>query len=149
MGQWMKRAMRHWGALTIVYVVGMVGAFAAQTWTAQTSGVTVTFRGVSAVDGQTAWVSESRGTVLRTSDGGTTWANVSPAGAETLDIRDVDAIDAQTAYALSIGSPSGSTAAQSGTSRVTLKINGQTLEGTVTVRDGPMIAEHGRRLGAR
>lgn len=73
------------------------------SWTPQTSGVTVTFRGVSAVDAQTAWVSGSRGTVLRTTDGGATWANVSPAGAEKLDIRDVDAIDARTAYALSIG----------------------------------------------
>lgn len=73
------------------------------SWTPQTSGVTVTFRGVSAVDAQTAWVSGSRGTVLRTADGGATWVNVSPAGAEKLDIRDVDAIDARTAYALSIG----------------------------------------------
>lgn len=76
---------------------------AAQTWSVQPSGVTVTFRGVSAVDGQTAWVSGSRGTVLRTADGGATWANVSPAGAEKLDIRDVDAVDGRTAYALSIG----------------------------------------------
>jgi len=76
---------------------------AAQTWAPQTSGVNVTFRGVSAVDAQTAWVSGSGGTVLRTTDGGVTWANVSPAGAQKLDIRDVDAIDAQTAYALSIG----------------------------------------------
>jgi photosystem II stability/assembly factor-like uncharacterized protein len=84
-------------------LVGVVGAFAAQTWTVQTSGVAATFRGVSAVDAQTAWVSGSRGTVLRTADGGMTWVNVSPAGAEKLDIRDVDAIDSQTAYALSIG----------------------------------------------
>lgn len=87
----------------VALCLGVVGALAAQTWTAQTSGVTVTFRGVSAVDGRVAWVSGSRGTVLRTADGGATWANVSPAGAATLDIRDVDAIDASTAYALSIG----------------------------------------------
>jgi photosystem II stability/assembly factor-like uncharacterized protein len=87
------------GALLVAS--GLVAA--AQTWTAQTSGVNVTFRGVSAVDAQTAWVSGSGGTVLRTTDGGVTWANVSPAGAQKLDIRDVDAIDAQTAYALSIG----------------------------------------------
>lgn len=73
------------------------------SWTPQTSGVNVTFRGVSAVDAQVAWVSGSRGTVLRTADGGATWVNVSPAGAESLDIRDVDAIDGNTAYALSIG----------------------------------------------
>lgn len=95
--------MRQWGARAVLVCAAGIGAFAAQTWTAQTSGVTVTFRGVSAVDAQVAWVSGSRGTVLRTADGGATWANVSPAGAETLDIRDVDAIDGHTAYALSIG----------------------------------------------
>lgn len=101
--KWGNEAMRQWGARAIVVCIAGMGAFAAQTWTAQTSGVNVTFRGVSAVDAQTAWASGSRGTVLRTTDGGVTWANVSPAGAETLDIRDVDAIDGRTAYALSIG----------------------------------------------
>jgi photosystem II stability/assembly factor-like uncharacterized protein len=81
-----------------------VSVVAAQgTWTPQTSGVTVTFRGVSAVSADVAWVSGQRGTVLRTGDGGATWQNVSPAGAGALDIRDIDAIDARTAYALSIG----------------------------------------------
>jgi photosystem II stability/assembly factor-like uncharacterized protein len=91
--------------VALVGWVGMVAwvAAAAQTWAPQTSGVTVTLRGVSAVDAQTAWVSGSRGTVLRTADGGATWTNVSPTGAEKLDIRDVDAIDRDTAYALSIG----------------------------------------------
>ena len=82
-------------ALTVVTAQG--------TWTPQASGVTVTFRGVSAVSTEVAWVSGQRGTVLRTADGGATWQNVSPAGAGALDIRDIDAIDARTAYALSIG----------------------------------------------
>ena len=98
-GQRLKVRMVAAGA--VLLASGLVAA--AQTWGVQTSGVTVTFRGVSAVDAQTAWVSGSGGTVLRTTDGGVTWANVSPAGAQKLDIRDVDAIDAQTAYALSIG----------------------------------------------
>jgi photosystem II stability/assembly factor-like uncharacterized protein len=87
----------------IAFVLVGMATMAAQQWTPQTSGVTVTFRGVSAVDSSTAWVSGSRGTVLRTLDGGETWANVSPADAATLDIRDIDAIDRQTAYALTIG----------------------------------------------
>jgi len=41
--------------------------------------------------------------VLRSLDGGETWQNVSPAGQTRLDFRDVDAIDARTAYILSIG----------------------------------------------
>lgn len=73
------------------------------SWTALTSGVTVTFRGVSAVSADVAWVSGSRGTVMRTLDAGATWQNVSPSGHATLDFRDVDAISARIAYVLSIG----------------------------------------------
>jgi hypothetical protein len=43
------------------------------------------------------------------------------------------------------GSPIGRTAAEAGTYRLTLRVNGQTLQGTVTVRDDPMMAEHGGR----
>ena len=85
-------------------LMAAVTVVAAQgTWAPQASGVTVTFRGVSAVSADVAWVSGQRGTVLRTGDGGATWQNVSPAGAGALDIRDIDAVDARTAYALSIG----------------------------------------------
>jgi photosystem II stability/assembly factor-like uncharacterized protein len=80
------------------------GSISAQgTWTLLTSGVTATFRGVSAVDANVVWVSGSRGTVLRSLDGGATWQNVSPPGLNALDFRDVDAMDAKTAYILSIG----------------------------------------------
>ena len=74
----------------------------APTWTVQTSGVTARLRGVSAVSDRVAWASGSGSTVLRTTNGGTTWQKLSVTS-ETLDFRDVDAIDAQTAYILSIG----------------------------------------------
>src|ERR1051326_5472592 len=46
------------------------GSISAQgTWTPLTSGVTATFRGMSAVDANVVWVSGSRGTVLRSLDG--------------------------------------------------------------------------------
>jgi len=86
------------------YATVLAAAVLAQgPWTPQKSGVTVTFRGVSAVSADVAWVSGSRGTVLRTQDAGETWQNVSPQGLATLDFRDVDAIDASTAFILSIG----------------------------------------------
>src|SRR5215510_6753216 len=74
----------------------------APRWTMQTSGVTARLRGVSAVNEQVAWASGADSTVLRTVDGGTTWQKLT-ATSETLDFRDVDAVDAQTAYVLSIG----------------------------------------------
>jgi photosystem II stability/assembly factor-like uncharacterized protein len=72
------------------------------SWTTQTSGVTATLRGVSAVNERVAWASGSGSTVLRTADGGATWTPLTVA-ADRLDFRDVDAIDERTAYALSIG----------------------------------------------
>jgi photosystem II stability/assembly factor-like uncharacterized protein len=68
----------------------------------QTSGVTVRLRGVSAVSERVAWASGADSTVLRTIDGGTTWQNLTVTS-DALEFRDVDAVDAQTAYVLSIG----------------------------------------------
>lgn len=74
------------------------------SWTPQTSGVTARLRGVSAVSDKVAWASGANGTLLRTEDAGATWTTLTPpAGAGRLDFRDIDAIDARTAYALSIG----------------------------------------------
>lgn len=71
-------------------------------WTSQTSGVNARLRGVSAVSESVAWASGSGSTVLRTTDGGTTWQRLSVT-TDAVDFRDIDAIDAQTAYVLSIG----------------------------------------------
>ena len=74
----------------------------APRWTMQTSGVNVRLRGVSAVSEKVAWASGAGSTVLRTADGGATWQKLNVT-TDTLDFRDIDAIDAQTAYTLSIG----------------------------------------------
>jgi photosystem II stability/assembly factor-like uncharacterized protein len=74
-------------------------------WQAQSSGTSADFRGVSAAGLSVVWVSGSNGTYVRTTDGGKTWrAGVVP-GAETLDFRDAQAIDANTAYLLNAGEP--------------------------------------------
>jgi photosystem II stability/assembly factor-like uncharacterized protein len=72
-------------------------------WLPQASGVTVRLRGVSAVSSTVGWASGAAGTVLRTSDAGTTWQRLTVPGAEALDFRDIDATDARTAHVLSIG----------------------------------------------
>ncbi|HEY8223942.1 MAG TPA: hypothetical protein VIG25_01610 [Pyrinomonadaceae bacterium] len=71
-------------------------------WTIQQTGVTVRLRGLSAVSKEVVWASGSASTVLRTTDGGATWHKFTVTQ-EQLDFRDVDAIDATTAYLLSIG----------------------------------------------
>lgn len=85
----------------VLVFIFVVSAFTPR-WTTQTSGVTVRLRGVSAVSEQIAWSSGASSTVLRTTDGGTTWKKLTVTS-DTLDFRDVDAIDGQTAYVLSIG----------------------------------------------
>lgn len=74
-------------------------------WDAQTSGTTASLRGVHAVSADVAWASGSGATVLRTTDGGATWRRVpvTGEGADSLDFRDVAAIDSLTAYAMSAG----------------------------------------------
>jgi photosystem II stability/assembly factor-like uncharacterized protein len=61
------------------------------------------FRGLDAVNQRTAWVGGSAGGVWRTTNGGRTWSDVSPPGAEGLLFRDVEATDARRALVMSIG----------------------------------------------
>ena len=71
--------------------------------TAQASGVEARLIGISSVDEDTVWISGTEGTYARTTDGGATWhAGVVP-DAGALQFRDVHAVDAETAYLLSIG----------------------------------------------
>ena len=79
-------------------------AVVAPAWTDQPSGVTARLRGVSAVSDRVAWASGGGGTIVQTVDGGTSWQTLAVPDAAKLDFRDVDAIDADVAYALSIGS---------------------------------------------
>jgi photosystem II stability/assembly factor-like uncharacterized protein len=72
-------------------------------WEPQTSGVAVRLRGISAVSSTAAWASGAGGTVLRTTDGGTSWQRRPVPDADGLDFRDVEAMSATTAVVLSIG----------------------------------------------
>lgn len=72
-------------------------------WVEQASGVTTDFRGLSVVSDKIAWASGTKGTYIRTIDGGTTWQSGVVPGAEGLDFRDVDAFSADVAYLLSMG----------------------------------------------
>lgn len=77
-------------------------------WHPQTSGTTVSLRGLSVVGDQVAWASGAEGTVIRTADAGENWEHVSISEAKALDFRDIQAFDARTAVVLSAGSPAKS-----------------------------------------
>jgi photosystem II stability/assembly factor-like uncharacterized protein len=70
-------------------------------WQAQDSGVTVELRGLSVVDSKVAWASGAKGTVIRTVDG-EHWRAV-PLQDATIDLRDIHAVDANTALAMGAG----------------------------------------------
>jgi photosystem II stability/assembly factor-like uncharacterized protein len=67
------------------------------------SGSKTSLRGITVVDSHTAWAGGEKGTILRTTDGGATWENVGPRNADDLDFRDVEAFDANVAYAMASG----------------------------------------------
>ncbi|HEX6938871.1 MAG TPA: YCF48-related protein [Longimicrobiales bacterium] len=73
------------------------------TLTPQESGTTALLQAVSAVSDRIVWVSGHRGTVLRTTDGGRSWQRLEVPGADSLEFRDIHAVDERTAYLLSAG----------------------------------------------
>jgi len=81
--------------------------FTTPHWIPQSSGVTARLRGISAVNERVAFASGSGSTVLKTIDGGANWQKLT-VSSETLDFRDIDAIDERTVYVLSIGTGTAS-----------------------------------------
>jgi len=92
-----------------VFLVGVSPAAAASpgyAWQDTNTGTTAHFRGVAAVSATTAWVSgytPTDGVVMRTTDSGATWQDVTPPGVTGLQFRDISAFDANDAVAMSIG----------------------------------------------
>ena len=73
------------------------------SWQPQDSRVTVSLRGLSAVDENVVWVSGNYVAFARTTDGGRSWLPSTVAGTDSLDFRDVHAVDANVAYLMSAG----------------------------------------------
>ena len=67
------------------------------------SGTTALLQAVSVVDADTVWVSGHNGTFARTTDGGATWTPGVVPDADTLQFRDVHAVNGSTAYLLAAG----------------------------------------------
>ena len=74
----------------------------AVSWMPTPTGSDARFRGLSAVSSTTAWVGGT-GVILRTTNGGATWASVGPPGTSALEFRDVEATSDQHAVILSVG----------------------------------------------
>lgn len=81
---------------------------AGPSWRLLPTGSNTHFRGLAAVSRSVAWLGGYDGVILRTTDGGHTWDNVSPAGAGALQFRDIEAFDARHAVAMAAGEGSDS-----------------------------------------
>jgi hypothetical protein len=89
--------------VSVAFTFWTTGAARAQ-WTIEDSGTTADLRGIFNVGGGVAWASGTNGTVLRTEDGGYVWQNCAiPPGPEHLDLRGIQAFDANTAIVMSSG----------------------------------------------
>jgi len=75
------------------------------TFEAQNAKINSSLRGISVVDSMTAWASGSNGIYLRTTNGGETWTNGKVKGFESLDFRDIEAFDKNTAIIMSVDAP--------------------------------------------
>jgi photosystem II stability/assembly factor-like uncharacterized protein len=82
---------------------GFSSAVACGRWQPQAIRSDADFRGLCAVGPNVAWVSGTKGTFARTTDGGKTWAVGTVPDAANLDFRDVAAFSEDTAYRLSAG----------------------------------------------
>jgi photosystem II stability/assembly factor-like uncharacterized protein len=75
-------------------------------WIKQNVDTTASLRGLSVVNENVVWASGTGGTVIRTVDGGKTWKTTTVSAAriiDKLDLRDIEAFGADTAYVLGIG----------------------------------------------
>ena len=76
--------------------------------TTQTTGATAMLFAVHAVNDSVVWASGSKGGVVRTTDGGKTWKLRPVPNGEKLEIRDVHALSADSAFLLTIGNGNAS-----------------------------------------
>jgi len=89
-------------------------------WRTIETGSDASLRGLFALDASRAWATGSDGTVLTTSDGGTSWMPVQVPGTEALDFRDVELFDDGGAVLMTAGQPARLYRVESGASSVVL-----------------------------
>lgn len=99
----MRTAIRVSILLCLPGIAWSQGAAAGPSLTSQSSGTSRLLQAISVVNDRVVWVSGHGATYARTTDGGATWqASVMP-GDTTLQFRDVNAFDENTAYLMSSG----------------------------------------------
>ncbi len=75
------------------------------SWESGPTGTRASLRGLDALDDRIVWASGAEGTVIRSTDGGSSWTNCSPPGYSLVEFRCVVALDETTAVVASAGTP--------------------------------------------
>lgn len=75
------------------------------SWEIGPTGTQVSLRGLAALDDQVVWASGSKGTVIRSTDGGSSWTNCSPPEFGEVEFRSIAALSEKTACVASAGTP--------------------------------------------
>ena len=88
--------------LCFAFAVALTQSLSGQ-WYYSESGTKERLRAVSVVNDSIVWSGGNHGTVLRTIDSGRHWITLKVNGADSLDFRDIEALDARIAFILSIG----------------------------------------------
>ena len=94
--------------LTVCSIMTLIAAHSlslSAQWVNQTSGTTAKLRAVQFLDASNGYAGGNAGTVLKTTNGGTTWTNVSIPGV-TAPVMDISFVNATTGWA-AIGDTSG------------------------------------------
>lgn len=81
----------------------LLASFQTPTLTDQVSGTTARLQAVSPASEAVVWASGARGTVVRTLDGGANWTAMVVPGADSLEFRDIHALSADLAWAMTAG----------------------------------------------
>src|SRR4029079_13706265 len=89
--------------IKLISLLAIWATHAGAQWAPQQSGTTAEFRGLVALSANVVWASGTRGRLGPTTDGGKSWHIDSIAGADSLDLRDIHALSATQAWAMSAG----------------------------------------------
>ncbi|GAB4030299.1 WD40/YVTN/BNR-like repeat-containing protein [Spirosoma gilvum] len=94
---------RKYLVITLLSVSWLISLRSLAQWQPQSVSTDASFRAVSVANAEVVWIGGTKGTFVRTADGGSTWQTGTVPDAQTCDFRDVHAVDSQTAYFMSAG----------------------------------------------